>query len=180
VQDGGHDFDERGCHRARRGRRQALRPAGLRVVPPATLPPTWFAQLCKDVGTTEAEVRQVPLDAPEASRWIVALLGGERVGVALLGGERVGVALLETIDAEEGLVTCRHVGDRAPLKGRGYGRTLLRHALQAARDAGAVRYHDSTERANAPMRARFRSAGFADVGERLMFELRGLPERAPG
>ena len=136
--------------------------ARLRFVPAATLPAARFARLCADVGMTEAEVREVPRDAPEGSRWMVALLGGESVGVALL----------EFIDAEAGIATCRHLGVRAPLRGRGYGRALLLHALQAARDAGAGRYLDSTERANVPMRALFRSAGFADAGERLVFELR--------
>lgn len=144
--------------------------AGLRFVPAATLPAGRFAQLCAEAGMTEEEVREVPLDAPEASRWIVALRGDEAVGVALL----------ESIDAEAGIVTCRHVGVRAPRRGRGYGRALLARALQSARDAGAKRYLDSTERANGPMRALFGSAGFVDLGERLVFELRMPPGKTPG
>ena len=151
--------------------------AGLRFVPAATLPAERFARLCAEAGMTDEEVREVPFDAPEASRWIVALHGDEAVGVALL----------ESIDAEAGIVTCRHVGVRAPRRGRGYGRSLLAQALQSARDAGAKRYLDSTERANGPMRALFRSAGFVDVSERLVFEQRRpsekvrekVPEKAP-
>jgi GNAT superfamily N-acetyltransferase len=135
--------------------------AGLRLVPASTLPPEDFVRLCVDAGMWEPEAREVAPDSPAAANWIVALAGGQGIGVALL----------EDMDAEAGIVTCRHVGVRAEHRRVGYGRALLARALHAAREAGARRYVDSTDASNRPMRALFRSVGAREVGERLVFEL---------
>lgn len=136
-------------------------PLSLRFVPAVTLHTHDFVHLCAEVGMPKVKASEIALDSADASRWIVAALGAESVGVVLL----------EVVDAEAGLATSRHIGVRAHLRGRGYGRALFVHALHAARGAGAKRYVGSTASANAPMRALFRSAGFVDIGMRLVFEL---------
>jgi mycothiol synthase len=116
------------------------------------------------------------LDCPELNgvRTIEDILDGHRAqGVwhpetwwlARLGGKSVGVAMLTELFDGDGW-DLSYVGVTPQYRGRGLGKALTVHALQAAQQRGAARLLVAVDRRNRPALQMYASLGFAATARR--------------
>jgi ribosomal protein S18 acetylase RimI-like enzyme len=150
------------------------------VPPPATLQFEPFQEpqsdrLARLIEATYAETKDCP--ALNGTRPMSEVLAGyrgtgryrpENWQFARVGGEDVGVLLLADHAAAQ-YWELMYMGLAPPVRGRGWGGDIVRHAQRMARNAGAERLLLAVDAANAPALAMYRDAGFTPWDQRTVY-----------
>ncbi len=78
-------------------------------------------------------------------------------------GECVGCVLVNEVAGRTGAVDLVYLGLRPAWRGRGFARAMVRHALRAAVDGGAVEVHLAVDSTNIPAYQLYQQEGFEEI-----------------
>ena len=113
-----------------------------------------------DVAALEASLQAFPWSR---GNFADSISGGHSVWVLRIGGQLVGFSIVMSVLDEAHLL---NIGIARHYHGQGYGARLLRHAMQCARDGGALKLFLEVRPSNDRAVALYRHFGFRQIGLR--------------